>query len=121
MKKFLIGVGVFILVLLAAGGVFAYFYTRGTPYYTQITTTGRQFDVIDDDGVKRDIDFAYNQMAYDQDGHGKELDFNGHKSRPLKMNAYLKISYNKDRDRVLSWEQVSKADVPKAALSKLNK
>ena len=122
MKKILIGIGIFIgLVFLGGAGFYAW-YTQSTPYYTQITTTGKKFDVIDDEtGAARDIDYAYTQMAYDEKGHDTEVDFNGHKSRPLKMQAYLRLDYSTRRNQVISWEAVPKEKVPEAALAKLNR
>ncbi|GAY73958.1 DUF1093 domain-containing protein [Lentilactobacillus kosonis] len=40
-------------------------------------------------------------------------------TRPLKMGAYLKVSYNEKRSQVISWEKVNKNDVPTKALAKL--
>ena len=43
------------------------------------------------------------------------------KSRPLKMQAYLRLDYSTRRNQVISWEAVPKEKVPKAALAKLNR
>jgi len=86
----------------------------GIPYYTQITTKGERISA----SYKQ---YKYDQFGYDKDGHPLRLKFtSGPVTRPLKMGAYLKVSYNQKRSQVISWEKVSKSDVPSKALTKLD-
>ncbi|AQW20677.1 hypothetical protein PL11_001480 [Lentilactobacillus curieae] len=85
----------------------------GQDYYTQITTKGQRMG-------KNDNRYKYHQAAYNQDGKKKIVEFNsGVVKRPLKMNAYLKLSYNESRGQVITWNQVSKTDIPAKAMDKL--
>lgn len=118
MRKILIGFVV--LIALVAGGIgwYQHEYYSGTTYYTKITTTGTKIAPQDNKGNVY-IDFRYNQAAYDDAGHCKTLVFNGNKSRPLRMHAYLKLVYNRHRG-VTSWQAVDQAQVPKRAKHLLN-
>ncbi|HAJ55563.1 MAG TPA: amino acid ABC transporter ATP-binding protein, partial [Lactobacillus sp.] len=48
----------------------------------------------------------------------QQLKFNANRDRPLRKNAFLKVTYN-DKKGVTSWESISRSQVPKAALAKL--
>ncbi|MCI1986472.1 MAG: YxeA family protein [Lactobacillus sp.] len=117
MKRFLIGLVV--LVVLIFGGLKLYEITNygGTTYYTQITTNGTKIAPHDDKGNVY-VDYRYEQKGYDENGRVQALTFNANKSRPLRRQAYLKLTYN-DKKGVTSWEAVSASDVPKKALAKL--
>ena len=47
------------------------------------------------------------------------MDFNAFKDRPLRKNAYLKITWNKNKG-VTSYEEVTKSELPNAAKEKLD-
>jgi len=118
MKKFIIGLVVLIVLVFGGLKIFEVTNYGGTAYYTQIVNDGKKLNEKDDNG-NAFIDYQYNQKGYDESGNGIQLEFNGNKTRPLKRNAYLKLTYN-DKKGVTSWEAVAKSDVPKAALEKLN-
>ena len=63
--------------------------------------------------------YAYDLPGYDEKGSLQQLKFNANQDRPLKMNAYLKVIYN-DKKGVTDWQRVPRAEVPKAALAKLD-
>ncbi len=90
----------------------------GTTYYTKITNAGQQATDHDQDGNKYTI-YAYDLPGYDEKGSLQQLKFNANQDRPLKMNAYLKVIYN-DKKGVTDWQRVPRAEVPKAALAKLD-
>ena len=48
----------------------------------------------------------------------KELDFNANKDRPLRREAFLKVTWNKKKG-VTSYEEVQQKDLPKKAADKL--
>lgn len=118
MKKFIIGLVV--LFVLVFGGLKIYEITNygGTIYYTQIKNTGTKETRKDDSGADF-TDYRYDQNAYDENGAVRKIEFYGNKSRPLKMRAYLKMTYN-EKKGVTRWEAVNKSTVPKKALDKLN-
>ncbi|MFD1483672.1 YxeA family protein [Lacticaseibacillus baoqingensis] len=117
MKRFLIGLVV--LLVLIFGGLKLYAITNygGTTYYTKITTTGTKIAPHDANGNVH-LDYRYEQTGYDENGRAQSLTFNANKARPLRQQAYLKLTYN-DKKGVTSWEAVSATDVPKKALTKL--
>lgn len=117
MKKFLIGF--VLLVVLGFGGLKLFEITNygGTAYYTKVTTTGTKIAPQDDAG-KVYIDYRYNQPGYDAKGKAQTLVFNANKSHPLRMGAYLKVTYNTKKG-VTAWEAVEKSAVPKPAMRKL--
>jgi uncharacterized protein (TIGR01655 family) len=119
MKKFLIGFVV--LVVLVLGGLKIYEVTNygGTTYYTQIKADGTKLTEKDDAG-KKYVNYGYNQMIYDEDGSGRRAKFNANKSRPLKRDAYLKLTYNKNKG-ITSWEAINKNEVPSKALKQIEK
>lgn len=62
--------------------------------------------------------YIYDQKAYNEKGESKDITLREERDRPLKMNAYLKLSVN-PRKGVMGWEEVKQSDVPDAALDKL--
>jgi uncharacterized protein (TIGR01655 family) len=117
MKKFLIGLVLF--VVLGFGGLKLFEITNygGVSYYTKITTTGTKIAPQDDAGNVY-TDYRYNQPGYDKQGKAQTLVFNANKSRPLRVGAYLKVTYNTKKG-VTAWEAVEKSAVPKPAMQKL--
>ncbi len=113
MKKW---ISIIVLVAIFLGGSFAAYryYYMGESYYTKITTNGEKH--TEDD--PKNTYYTYNQPAYNEEGHKKEVSFSEFRERPLKMNAYLKLKVN-PRKGVLSWEEVTIDQVPKAAAKQL--
>lgn len=119
MKKLLIG---FVVVIAAAFGLFKFIETTemgGDAYYVQVTTDGKQVTLKDDNGQEF-LDYEYQLTGYDKNGKNKELSFRANKERPLRKNAYLKVTYNSKKEGVTQWEEVAEKDVPQKALTKLN-
>ena len=116
MKKVLIGLVV--LVVLVFGGLKIFEITNygGTTYYTKITNTGQRVTNRDNEGNKHTI-YAYDLPGFDERGGLQQLKFNANRDRPLRKNAFLKVTYN-DKKGVTSWESISRSQVPKAALAK---
>lgn len=116
MKK-LLKILVIVLSVIVAGFFVADKYFRsGDAYYTQITTTGEYKEFKDDSGNTLS-DYYYKLPGVNADGQEIKLGFYGNKTRPLKRNAYLKVTYR--HGDVRAWEQVSEADVPTKALTRL--
>lgn len=119
MKKALI-----ILLALAAillGGFFyiSKTYLSGDAYYVKITTDGTRIEDTYDDGSPL-IDYKYELTGYDESGQTKKLVFNGNKDRPLRKNAFLKVTYSEKKHGVTQWEEVGEKDIPEKALAHLN-
>ena len=119
MKKLLIGLLVFIVVVLAGVKIADYVVMGGEEYYVQITTDGTK-TVSKSDSGQETVNYRYILPGYTKEGKEKDLDFNGQLTRPLRKGAYLKITWNKNKG-VTSYEEVEKKDVPKTALEKLIK
>lgn len=119
MKKLLIGLLVFIVVVLAGVKIADYVVMGGEEYYVQITTDGTK-TVSKSDSGQETVNYRYILPGYTKEGKEKELDFKGQLTRPLRKGAYLKITWNKNKG-VTSYEDVEKKDVPKTALEKLIK
>lgn len=112
-----------ILVVLAAvlGGFFFYTktYLNGDDYYVKITTDGKHIEQKYKDG-STGANYVYDLTGYDEDGQSKELEFKSNLGRPLRRNAYLKVTYSKNKDSVTQWEEVSEKDIPSKAVSHLD-
>lgn len=117
MKKLLIAllalVGIVFVGLKAAD----YFVMGGESYYVQITTDGQQEESADNQG-ETVMKYNYSLPGYDKDGKEKEMEFSAFKDRPLKRDAYLKITWNESKG-VTSYEEVTKDEIPQAAKEKL--
>ena len=118
MKKLLIGLVAFLLIAVGGFKIFETMYYGGSTYYTQITTDGQKFYSKDDQGNKY-LDYKYELTGYDDKGSAQKLDFNANRERPLRRNAYLKLTYNKNKG-VTKWEAVAKSTIPDKALAKIN-
>ncbi len=119
MKKLLIGLAAFVVIVFAGLKVADHVVMGGDSYYVQITTNGEK-EVSKDDKGQNYIEYKYHLPGYDKDGNKKELEFLGQQPRPLRKSAYLKITWNKSKG-VTSYEEVQKEDIPKAAQEKLSK
>lgn len=117
MRKFLIGL--IVLIVLVFGGLKLYSVMNygGTTYYTQVTTNGEKITQKDTNGNAH-VDYQYELPGFDENGQKQVLTFNANKNRPLRKNAYLKVTYN-DKKGVTSWEAVTTSDVPAPALKQL--
>ncbi len=117
-KKLLIGL---VVIIAAAFGLFKFIENTemgGDTYYVQITTDGKQVTLKDDSGQEY-LDYEYQLTGYDDKGNSKELSFRANKERPLRKNAYLKVTYNSKKEEVTQWEEVNEKTVPQKALTQL--
>lgn len=118
MKKFLTIVVIIFALILGAWFTIEKVFRGGDAYYTQITSTGTYHESKTDSGEIIG-DYSYDQPGYDANGHKIRLKFNGNKTRPLKRNAYIEVTYR--NGDVRSWKQVAEKDIPKKALVQLKK
>lgn len=117
MKKFLIGLVSLIVIAFVGLQIADKVVKGGDEYYVQITTDGQRVDEKDDSGNPY-VDYKYSLPGYDKDGNKKELDFNAAKDRPLRREAFLKVTWNKKKG-VTSYEEVQQKQLPKKAAEKL--
>lgn len=117
MKKFWIGLGILVFVLFAGLQVAQVVIMGGDSYYVQITTDGEKVAAKDDQGNPLN-EYKYELPGYDKDAKKKNLEFLAIKDRPLKKEAYLKVTWNKSKG-VTSYEEVQKNDIPEKALKQL--
>ena len=117
MKKFLIGLVSLIVIAFVGLQIADKVVKSGDEYFVQITTDGQRVDEKDDSGNNY-VDYKYSLPGYDKDGNKKELDFNANKDRPLRREAFLKVTWNKKKG-VTSYEEVQQKDLPKKAADKL--
>lgn len=104
------------MVVLGFGAMKAYQYFSygGTTYYTKITNTGKESK-----GDQGDTQYEYQLTGYDDKGNARKLKFSAfHRDKPLKLNAYLQVTYNKSRG-VTRWQSIPEAKIPDAAKEKL--
>ncbi len=74
MKKLLIGLLVFIVVVLAGVKIADYVVMGGEEYYVQITTDGTK-TVSKSDSGQETVNYRYILPGYTKEGKEKELDF----------------------------------------------
>ncbi|GAA2916461.1 YxeA family protein [Enterococcus pseudoavium] len=117
MKKFLIGLVSLIAIAFVGLQIVDKVVKGGDTYYLQITTDGERVDGKDSTGNPY-VDYKYSLPGYDDEGHQKQLDFNAAKDRPLRKEAFLKVTWNKKKG-VTSYEEVQPKQVPKKAAEKL--
>lgn len=115
MKKLLIGLGAFIIIAFGGYRLADHLIMGGESYYVQITTDGEK-QVDRADGGQEIISYRYEH----KEGKEKIMDFNGSQERPLRKDAFLKVTWNKNKG-VTSYEEVQAKDIPSAAQEKLNK
>lgn len=92
----------------------------GEDYYTFVGDSYQEVIEKDDSGNDYRA-YYYRQKSYDKDGNEKLLKFNSAIGRPIKPDNFIKITYNKKRDLVLSWEKVQKNEVPTKSFDAINK
>ena len=111
MKKFLISILAFFIVLVGVGfALISIDWNRLNKdhYYVQITERPAIDEFIDAKGAVYE-NFSYTLPAYDEEGNMQLLDFSAHKE--LRANAYLML-YVKDSDVVTSYDEVQLDDMP---------
>lgn len=118
MKKLAIGLISVIAILVIGYQLAEHFIMGGDSYYVQITTDGEQIDVKSDNG-DHFTDYQYELKSYDENGKEKEVTFNGNKERPLRKEAYLKLTWNAEKG-VTGYEEVQKSEIPQKAQEKLD-
>jgi len=118
-KKFLIGLLIFIVVAFLGVKIADYVIMSGEKYYVQITTDGTKIVSKENSGLET-ISYRYILPGYTKEGKKKQLDFEAQITRPLHKGAYLKITWNKKKG-VTSYEEIEKKDIPKPAVVKLIK
>ncbi|MDT2759239.1 YxeA family protein [Enterococcus xiangfangensis] len=117
MKKILIGLVSVVVIAFIGLQIAQKVVSSGDEYYVQVTTDGQRIDSKDDSGNSY-VDYKYSLTGYDDEGKEKELKFNAAKNRPLRREAFLKVTWNKQKG-VTSYEEVPQKEVPKKALAKL--
>ncbi|MDT2669669.1 YxeA family protein [Enterococcus dongliensis] len=117
MKKFLIGFISLVVIVIIGVQVAQKVVSSGDNYYVQITTDGQRVESKDDNGNSY-VDYKYTLQGYDNNGKAKKLTFNATKDRPLRKEAFLKVTWN-NKKGVTSYEEVAQKDVPDKALEKL--
>ncbi|MGM0216360.1 YxeA family protein [Enterococcus sp. AZ109] len=117
MKKIVIGLVTLIVIGVASLKIADIVVMGGDSYYVQVTTDGQKQTERDDQGQNY-VNYDYVLPGYDQNGEEKDMDFSSMKNRPLRKDAFLKITWNKNKG-VTSYEEVQKKDVPKKAQEKL--
>lgn len=114
MKKFLISVVAFFVLLAAAGyALISIDWNRFNKehYYVQITDTPSVEEFVDSKGAVYKS-YWYTQAGYNEDGDEQSLNFFAQKE--LRQDAYLRI-YVKDGDVVTSYDEVKFDEMPEAA------
>lgn len=106
-----------ILIAVVSFGYYEYLVNYGgQDYYVQITNDGQKYV----DKRTKAVTYSYQLPGYNEKGQKQILSFATIKPRPLKRDAYLKVKYNQKRQVVISWEQVFRKDITRAALDKLD-
>lgn len=116
MKKILFGIVVLILAVSGIGYAWYKSSYGGEAYYLQVTTDGKEIEVISDSGIKFK-EFNYKINSYQKDGKEKMIAFTA--DHNLRKSAYLRATFNSTKG-VTSWEEIKKSNIPKAALKKIN-
>ncbi|WEV44841.1 YxeA family protein [Streptococcaceae bacterium ESL0687] len=113
MKKFIASL-VVVFALIFAGG-YAWYQASygGQTYYVQVQGEGERKTDTDSQG-KVYGSYEYTLEGKDKSGNSKSLTFENGQDKPMKQNAWLKVTYNKDKG-VTSWTEVSLNDVPEKA------
>lgn len=112
MKKILVG----LIAVLLITGVTAYSWYKisygGTSYYVQINNDGKK---TIEKGHENNVwhGYSYKEKAYEKSGKEKVLEFTS--THNLRKQAYLKLTYNKEKG-VTNWEEIKKSEVPQKDL-----
>ncbi|MBO0458089.1 YxeA family protein [Enterococcus hulanensis] len=117
MKKFLIGLVSLIVIAFVGLQIADKVVKGGDDYYVQVTTDGERIDEKDSSGNSY-VDYEYSLPGYDKNGEKKVLNFNASKDRPLRREAFLKVTWN-EKKGVTSYEEVTQKQLPKKAAEKL--
>lgn len=117
MKKVLIGLAVVVLAVFGGLQLAQKIVMGGDSYYVQVTTNGEKSTSQDSNGTIVN-EYAYALTGYDEDGQSKALSFTAYQDRPLRKEAYLKITWN-EKKGVTSYEEVQASDIPSKALDQL--
>lgn len=118
-RKVMIGL---LAASMAVAGIYHFvgvYLIKGDPYFVQITTDGERFSKKAESD-QTFYDYRYQLTGYDENGTPRKLEFSANRERPLRKQAYLKVSYNTKKDAVTQWEEVKKENIPKKAWEKLN-
>lgn len=119
MRKVLEGLLVMMLFAFPILGIkFSYEkYYSGDTYYTKINHKGER---IEERSYEEDsVCYRYHQIAYNEKGRPKEVDFTGDRPRPIKKNTYLRLTVHEEKG-VTMWEQVKDEELPKKVKQKLD-
>lgn len=119
MKKLLIGLVLTVVLIFGGLKIADTVVMGGTDYYVQITNDGTK-NLEQDNSGNTITRYSYQLTGFDKEGNQKVLDFSAFKDRPLKRDAYLKLTWNQKKG-VTSYEEVQKNDLPQKAAAKLNK
>ncbi|GCF93026.1 amino acid ABC transporter ATP-binding protein [Enterococcus florum] len=113
MKKVMIEFVVVVVLAIAGLKIVDKIVMGGDSYYVQITMDGEKLQKKDDQG-RAFVDYQYVLPGYDKEGTEKQLDFTSNKERPLRKEAFLKVTWNKNKG-VTSYEEVSENQIPQSA------
>ncbi|WEV60333.1 YxeA family protein [Streptococcaceae bacterium ESL0729] len=113
MKKFLASLVVIFALIFVGGRAWYQASYGGQTYYVQIKGEGQRKTDTDSKG-KVYGSYEYTLDGKDKSGNSKSLTFRNIEDRPMKQDAWLKITYNKDKG-VTSWNEVSPSQVPDKA------
>lgn len=115
MKKVLLGLLAFVLIIGSLG--FGLYKSRygGTERYVKITKDGSTLVTKTDSG-ERYVYYEYKLNSYDKNGEEKGVTFTA--THNLRKNAYLKLTDNKVRG-ITNWEEVQQKNLPNKAKDKL--
>lgn len=118
-----IWLSIIVIILLIPLGAYQFWYVpnyTGDDYYTFVGDSYKEIIQKDDTGTDYK-EYLYNQRSYDKNGNEKLLKFDSALGRPIKPNNYLKVTFNNKRQQVMSWEKVSKNQVPRKSLEQIIK
>ena len=115
MKKILIGIGTFLVILIAGAAIWYHNAYGGESYYVHITADGTKTKVKADDGAKWD-EWNYEIPGYTKQGSKKDLEFRA--DHNLRHDAYLDVTYNNSKG-VTEWHEVKAKEVPEIAMNAL--
>ncbi|MCH4172086.1 MAG: YxeA family protein [Lactobacillus sp.] len=115
--KLALGLCVGLILLIGGIKICDHFTTTGTIYYTQIRTKGEQHQEKSDAGVTY-TSYHYALTGYDQNGRAKPLQLASFKTRPLKQNSYVKITYDQQAENI-QFEELNARKVPEKVRFKL--
>lgn len=121
-KKIWVAIITFIILMIPLAGYELWYVPNysGEDYYTFVGSSYKEIIEKDDSGNDYK-EYLYNQKSYNKNGDEKLLHFDSALGRPIKANNYLKITYNKKHQTVISWEKVPKNQIPRKSLDQILK